>query len=229
MLYRMIKRFELDLAAWPRPPQRAGDDWGDYWQCRFEDTLFRVGLGVRKLIEAAKISIEVQGCPMALSFAPLRGNRVPDTMNYHRVEDFYDVQNASSTQLPIIAVCHAIVHSYVLVPRFTYSGVDGLRLYDFFLASDTGRRRGVYLIQWHDLIENLVYPVTRDDICELFIYRIEEGDELRIPLSTPGLSAESRERAIELYKNLSKDHAKAVKQFTAKWQAARGLPSASPP
>lgn len=61
MLYRMIKRFELDLAAWPRPPQRAGDDWGDYWQCRFEDVLFRVGIGVRRLIESAKLSIEVQG------------------------------------------------------------------------------------------------------------------------------------------------------------------------
>ena len=229
MLYRMIKRFELDLAVWPRPPERAGDDWSDYWQCRFEDVLFRAGLGVRKLIEAAKISIEVQGCPMDLSFAPTRGNRVPDTMNYHRVEEFYDVQNASATQLPIISVCHAIVHSYVLVPRFTYSGLDGLRLHDFFLASDKGRRHGVYLIKWRDLVENLVYPVTRDDICGLLSYRTGEGDELRIPLSTPGLSAESRQQAIELYRNLSKNHAKAVKQFTAKCQAARGLPPESSP
>ena len=50
-LYRAVKRFDLDLERWPSPPERGGEEWGDYWQSRFEETLFRVGLGVRKLIE----------------------------------------------------------------------------------------------------------------------------------------------------------------------------------
>ncbi len=82
LLYRAVKRFELDLAAWPWPPQRGGDEWGDYWQSRFEDVLFRSGLGVRKLIEAAKLSVEVQARPIDVTFIPLRGTHPPTTLNY---------------------------------------------------------------------------------------------------------------------------------------------------
>jgi hypothetical protein len=49
LIHRVVKRLELDLMAWPRPPDRAGDNWDSYWQCRFEDGLLRIGLGIRKL------------------------------------------------------------------------------------------------------------------------------------------------------------------------------------
>jgi hypothetical protein len=83
LLYRAVKRFELDLAAWPWPPALGGDDWSNYWRCRFEDVLFRTGLGVRKLIEVAKLSIEVQARPVRAVFLPLKGTHYPGKINYH--------------------------------------------------------------------------------------------------------------------------------------------------
>ncbi|MEU3007758.1 hypothetical protein [Streptomyces sp. NPDC007020] len=65
VLQRTVKRFDLELREWPWPPDRARGDWETYWRVRFEDTLFRVGLGVRKLIEAAKLSVEAQERPVA--------------------------------------------------------------------------------------------------------------------------------------------------------------------
>lgn len=224
MLYRAVKRFELDLAAWPRPPERAREDWGSYWQCRFEEILFRVGLGVRRLIDAAKLSIEVQGCPIEILHAPLLATRIPDALNYHRVDDFYNLQAAISTQVPLVSLCHAIVHSYVLVPRFAYSAMDGLRLEGFFLASDRSRRQGVYVVQWRHFVAEVVRPVVNDDVCSLVSFRTGQGDEIRIPLSNTNVTTEDRQRVLAMYENLSKDHAKAVKKFGQKWEETWGFP-----
>jgi hypothetical protein len=216
MLYRAVKRFELDLAAWPRPPERAREDWGSYWQCRFEDVLLRVGLGVRRLIDAAKLSIEVQGRPIEILHAPLLATRIPDALNYHRVDEFYDLQAVNSTiKVPLVTLCHAIVHSYVLVPRFEYSAMDGLRLEGFFLASDLGRRQGVYVVQWRQFVDRVVNPIAYDDVCSLVIFRTGQGDEIRIPSS---VAIDDRQRALDMYKNLSKEHVKAVKKFDQEWK-----------
>lgn len=225
MLYRAVKRFELDLAAWPRPPEQAGEDWGSYWQCRFEEVLFRVGLGVRRLIDAAKLSIEVQRRPIEILHAPLLATRIPDAVNYHRIDDFYNLQAASLTRVPLVSLCHAIIHSYVLVPRFTYSAMDGLRLEDFFLASDRSRCQGVYVIQWRHFVDKVVHPVVHDDVCGLVLFRTGQGDEIRIPLSSPNVTIEDRQRALSMYENLSKDHAKTVKKFDQKWEETWGFPS----
>jgi hypothetical protein len=220
LLHRSVKRFDLDLSAWPWPPDRSGHDWGTYWQTRFEDTLFRVGLGVRKLIEAAKLSVEVQARPINVSFAPLRGPHVPDTLSYHRVEEFYETESMRLEQVPILALCHAIVHSYVLVPRFSGSGCTGLLLQDFFLASDRGRRNGVYLVDWESFVRELVTPVVLDDVTSMLIWRTPHGEELRIPTSTQ----RPAEEHIEFYRDISAGNSKAVDKFLIKWRQSHGLP-----
>lgn len=225
LLHRSVKRFDLDLSAWPWPPDHSSQDWGTYWQARFEDTLFRVGLGVRKLIEAAKISIEVQARPIDVSFASLRGARIPDTHNYHRVEEFYETESMRPEQVPVLALCHAIVHSYVLVPRFSGSGCTGLRLQDFFLASDRGRRKGVYLVDWEGFVRDLVVPVAMDDVTSIIMWRTSDGEELRIPAS----SQRPPEEHIEFYKDISIGNAKAVDKFLAKWRQSHGFPPEATP
>jgi hypothetical protein len=225
LLQRAVKRFEVDLQKWPWPPTRAGDDWGTYWQARFEDTLFRVGLGVRKLIEASKLSVEVQERPISAMFMPVRGDFFPGVMDQHRIEKFYDGEAAQQVALPVLLLCHAIVHSHVLVPQFAGSSHSGLRLESFYLASDRGRKRGVYLIEWRTFIDELVNVVTLDDVVEIFMLRLPNGEELRIPFSTHQGFMESRDRAIRVYRNLSQGNAKFVDSFMKEWQKAYGLPS----
>ncbi|MCI3225596.1 hypothetical protein [Streptomyces sp. NP-1717] len=219
LLHRSVKRFDLDLAAWPWPPDRGGNDWGSYWQVRFEDTIFRVGLGVRKLIEAAKLSIEVQARPIDVMFAPLRDNLVPNSQNSHRVNEYYETEAMRPEKIPVLALCHAVVHSHILVPRFSVSGSTGLRLQDFFLASDRGRKRGVYLVSWETIVRELVTPVVMDNVISIRIWSTLDGEELRIPASTD----RPAEEHIEFYKDISTGNANAVEKFLIKWRQSHGL------
>ncbi|WP_327436077.1 hypothetical protein OG279_25325 [Streptomyces sp. NBC_01201] len=223
LLQRAVKRFEIDLQKWPWPPTRAaGDDWSTYWQARFEDTLFRVGLGVRKLIEASKLSVEVQERPISAIFMPVRGGVFPGVIDQHRIEKFYDGEAAQRVQLPVLLLCHAIVHSHVLVPQFTGSSHSGLRLENFYLASDRGRKGGVYLIDWRTFVDELVNVVTLDDVVEMLAFRLPNGEELRIPFSTHQGFTDSRDRAISVYRSLSQGNAKFVDKFMHEWQKAYG-------
>ncbi|MFF8432857.1 hypothetical protein [Streptomyces bacillaris] len=227
-LQRAVKRFEIDLQEWPWPPERAtGSDWGTYWRARFEDTLFRVGLGVRKLIEASKLSVEVQERPIGVVFVPARGERFPGAMNQHRIEEFYDDEAARRVQLPILLLCHAIVHSHVLVPTFAGSSHSGLRLESFYLASDRGRKNGVYLVNWRNFVDDLVHAVTLDDVVELLVLRLPDGEELRVPFSTHQGFTDFRDRAISAYRSLSQGNAKFVDKFMHEWQKAYG-PASGP-
>ncbi|WP_406153214.1 hypothetical protein OG217_05760 [Streptomyces sp. NBC_01023] len=224
LLQRAVKRFELDLREWPWPPTHASEDWVTYWRVRFEDTLFRVGLGVRKLIEAAKLSVEAQERPIGVTFLPIREEYFPGAIDQHRIEEFYDVEAARPERLPVLLLCHAIVHSYVLVPRFNGSGHTGLLLQDFYLASDRGRKKGVYLIEWRTFVDELVCSVTSDDVSGLFMRRLPNGEEMRIPSSSPDSSREARDRLVDLYVNLSQGNAKSLEKFMQEWRAAYGLP-----
>ncbi|WP_327376560.1 hypothetical protein OG393_22930 [Streptomyces sp. NBC_01216] len=230
LLYRAVKRFELDLRKWPWPPTRAaGDDWGAYWQARFEDTLFRVGLGARKLIEASKLSVEVQQCPIDVTFMPVRQELFPGSINQHHIEKFYDTEAARPDRMPVLLLCHAIIHSYVLVPRFGGSGHSGLRVEDFYLASDRGRKKGVYLIEWRTFVDQLVHAVTSDDVVEMIMHRLPSGEELRIPSSSHRGSVGPRDGAVSLYRGLSQGNAKLVDKFMKEWREAYGLPSDGEP
>ncbi|MER5301317.1 hypothetical protein ABT039_17845 [Streptomyces lasiicapitis] len=226
LLQRAVKRFELDLREWPWPPSRATVDWGAYWQVRFEDTLFRVGLGVRKLIEAAKLSVEVQELPINVTFLPVRRDSYPGVTNQHHIEKFYDTEAAGPDQVPVLLLCHAIVHSHVLVPRFGGSGNSGLRLQDFYLASDRGRKKGVYLVDWRTFVDEVVHPVVSDDVTGIFVRRLPNGDELRIPTASPIESSETIDRLVDLYSSLSQGNAKSVDKFMKEWREAHAVPFA---
>lgn len=223
LLQRAVKRFELDLRDWPWPPERAGDDWDTYWRVRFEDVLFRFGLGARKLMEAAKLSVEVQERPIDVTFLPAIKGYLPGAIDQHRIEDFFDAERARPEKLPILILCHAIVHSHVLVPRFAGTAHTGLRLEDFYLASDRGRKEGVYLINWRSFVDELVHSVTSDNIVGMFVWRLPDGEELRIAASSSAVSIESRNRLIDLYRGLSRQNAKSMDKFMNEWRQAYGL------
>lgn len=223
-IHRAVKKFEQDLQAWPRPPQRGGADWDSYWRWRFEDVLFRTGLGIRKLIESGKLSVEVQARPIEVRGASSSSGRVPDVLNLHRAPEFYDVESAQPTQVPLVKLCHAIVHSYVLFPTFTYSGASGLQLQNFLLASDRDRHKQAYVVGWQGFVNAVVAPVVTDDVTLLVSLRTGQGDELRIPVSTPELIQAGPRGAIEFYMSLSKENRRAVKDFATRYTEVWGRP-----
>jgi len=211
-LYRAAKRFDLDIERWPSPPDRGGDEWGDYWQYRFEETLFLIGLGIRKLVEANKLSVEAQARMVPIAFAPIVGAKAPDTANFHRIEKFYNLDDAQLRSESIINLCNAIVHSFVLVPRFSWSGPAGLRLVDFVLASDRERGRGAYVVSWRTFVDDLVWHVYRDDVVALFVRRDGKGDEIRVPSST-ATSAQDLRKLLDQFGSLSARNRSAIDRF----------------
>lgn len=225
LLVRKVNAFDSSLRRWPWPPQRArvGDyrDWTDHWRCRFEDTLFAVGLGIRKLVEAGKVSVEAQLEPIPARVAPLLGDRLPDSMNVHRVEEFYDVDKAAQDSLPLMLLCHAIVHSYVLQPKFARTGASGLYVESFVLASDVGRRKGAYLIEW-DQVRRLVYRLAFDDVVSVRLLRTGQGEQLKIPRSTHSRSAKDEVLAIQLYRSVGPGNCKEIDRFMKVWRERFG-------
>jgi hypothetical protein len=63
---------------------------------------------------------------------PLGGDRVPTKINYPHVARFYRVENPCSVQVSINEICNCLVHSFVLVPEFSYSSLRGLVLERLF-------------------------------------------------------------------------------------------------
>ena len=81
---------------------------------------------------------------------------VPDKINYPHIERFYDIHATRLVDISVAELCNTLVHSYVLVPEFGYSTLTGLTLERFFLASDRGRRKGVYIIGWRWFVDNYI-------------------------------------------------------------------------
>jgi len=61
-------------------------------------------------------------------------------MNAHHLERFYALESMRPEQLPMLVLCHAIVHSFVLQPQFRVSGPAGLVLDDFLRRTRTSTR-----------------------------------------------------------------------------------------
>jgi hypothetical protein len=221
-LWRLVAKFERDLSGWPWPPDRAtgAHSWEHYWGLRFETTLFSFGLGLRKLIEAGKLSIEFQADPVLIEIAPLKGDCAPDMLNYDQVSRFYDLDNLRTTEVPVIDLTHQIVHSYVLVPHFLMRGDFGLRLDGFFLASDTTRKSRVYWISW-SVLRTLAVKMVSDDVEVVRSFRTGEGDYIKLP-SRGGDSSGDAAELIILYRSLSKTNNQEMKKFMKKWKEKFG-------
>lgn len=84
------------------------------------EILSTVGLLVRKLIEVEKLSVELQGQRLDIGFAPIKSNRMPDKINFPNVERFYDLDGIRTVRKSVAEICNALVHSFVLVPEFSY-------------------------------------------------------------------------------------------------------------
>lgn len=79
-----------------------------------ERKVFLAAYAMRKLDDAAKLSIDTLGSPMAVSrYPPSRAGY--SEVNSHRWDEFFDLENAASVELPRRRVLNLLVHSLVFV------------------------------------------------------------------------------------------------------------------
>ncbi len=104
---------------------------------------------VRKLIEAAKLSDSTvtQLIPVT---AFLSSGKLVTLINWHNIDQLYDLENPVTEPRDLLFVCHQIVHSYIFIPLFSE---DGLSLSGILFNSDRHRNDRLYCVELDQIIE----------------------------------------------------------------------------
>lgn len=156
---------------------------------------------VRKLWDSLKLSIQAELQSVAAVRHPLFNADVfPDSTNWERLDNFYDLFAAEDVELDLRQVVNQLIHSYILL---TIVGEDepsqGYKLTGFFCASDTARRKGVYQIPWENY-RKCLEVVAQDGVASSHMVRNGRGGSVEL-------------RSAELL----------TKEEIAKWEADRGV------
>jgi hypothetical protein len=112
---------------------------------------------IRKLMEAHKLSVEVEASQVSVRKIPSAGKPVT-YMNWDKIDELYDWSAASRETLPLRELCNLVVHSYIFMPSISENGgLDAL-----LVASDRSRSTKLYEVPALGAI-SLLRAVATDD------------------------------------------------------------------
>ena len=148
--------------------------WSGTSFAALEQDIFFSAYAVRKLVEAYKISDEVEAeCIWALSHLPSSGD--VDVMNWHRIEEHYDLATSTEVGLTLRQYCNQIIHSFIFIVTFAEDELlDG-----FFVASDFEKKHRLLYFTIEDIVK-LLDKVAEDDIVSLEVRRDQIGGLAKI-------------------------------------------------
>jgi hypothetical protein len=159
----------LDSWVWKRDLARRGDvlqkriqqqRWTEASCANVERDIFLSAYVVRKLLEAEYY---------------LRKECTVDIMNWHKLDELYDLSSGTETVVNIREYCNQIIHSFVFSLSFSESGgLDG-----FFVASDREKDRRLLYLNISTVAEAL-RCVTEDDVVTLQMSRNGVGMPMKI-------------------------------------------------
>ena len=126
---------------------------------------------MRKLWEAGKLSSTCERRKIPCIFHRPK-NRAPDRLNWHRIDELYNLDVSESDQLTSIDFCHRLIYSYIFIlvegPRKTLAG--------YFFASDHTKGRGLWFVRQVDLLM-LLSETGRDYPSSMHMVRHPKTDE----------------------------------------------------
>ena len=123
---------------------------------------------VRKLMEAQKLSDQYTASHLCLPCHP-RSGPVPDLLNWHQLERFYDLETTSSEERDVGFMCNEVVHSFVFIVAADERGLQG-----FFVASDRARRGKLYFLS-AEAVVSVLLGAARDTISTWQGVRAQDG------------------------------------------------------
>ncbi|MBZ0122125.1 MAG: hypothetical protein K8H88_34345 [Sandaracinaceae bacterium] len=109
--------------------------WPDASLAKIEQDVMLIAYSTRKLMEAGKLSNQTAATAVPVSSYAAIGKPV-HRMNWHRLDELYDVANPSATSISVKDLCNQIIHSYVFVVSAGENGLEG-----FLVASDRDRNK----------------------------------------------------------------------------------------
>jgi hypothetical protein len=160
------------LDAW-----KAGVDWDDeYVVFEIERDVMLSAYAIRKLLEAHKVADSLARSTLRVEALPLIG-RVPDYMNWHRLDEFYDFTRATIQALTIAQLCNQFIHSFIWMierrdveaDKSAPAGLAGC-----FVASETQRSSSIYRVSI-DVLIDLLHSVETEDVVSTQMTRDSSG------------------------------------------------------
>lgn len=131
---------------------------------------------IRKLLEAYKLADSTVGTRIRVQSYPLL-ERVPDLMNWHKLDEFYDFEDEASEHLTLAALCNQLIHSFIFMRAAADDGdAEGYRagLAGFLVASDYKRTSRLYRIDIDTLI-GLLRLVGNEEVVATTMTRDSNG------------------------------------------------------
>ncbi len=123
-----------------------------------EEEVFVGAYAIRKLLEARKLSDEVESLRVPVETFPATGVTV-DLMNWDKIDLLYDLTRPGRDSLSLQDFVNQMIHSFVFMRSVTdEGGLAGL-----FFTSDRQRRKRLSLVTLEDLV-SVFDQVASDDI-----------------------------------------------------------------
>lgn len=139
-----------------------------------EQDIFLSAYAIRKLMDACKISHEVESTSLP-GLEHSASGRTVDLMNWHRLDELYDLSKGVEVCVGLRDFCNEIVHSFVFSLTFTQrGGLDG-----FFVASDREKDRRLVYFDIGSVIDALM-RVAGDDIVSAHWSRDAVGTPIKV-------------------------------------------------
>jgi hypothetical protein len=199
--------------------QFAEDDWTR--RCRdmqMERAVFLTAFIVRKLMESGKLSLQVETRTIEVMSYPIRDRRLPDSMNWERIERLYDLTKEQAKRVRLRDLLNWIIHTYVWVERAETDHAGGAYFTGFYCNSDRTRGLELLYVPW-SAYKRALWAVACDDVVSVLHARDSLGNEvvLRSAVNiTPQMSNEWYEKYRE-----------TIADFMHRWYDYYGYPTVS--
>jgi hypothetical protein len=164
-------RLRRERAAFRRKQQRALNDPDRVEEAfvAIEVFAFLTGYITRKLIEAKKLSDELEGAAMRVVTYPATDYKL-DFMNAHHVDRGYDFSQPGTETLKLSQLRNMLIHSFVFTPMTDEAGTNCA---GFFINTDRTKDAKVILVSLPDF-DLLVDEVVHDGIVHMTFDRLAE-------------------------------------------------------
>lgn len=154
--------------------RRSQKRWREDSRAAVERDVFVIAYSIRKLLDARKLSDEVESMTLPVLEYASRGKPI-DFMNWDKIEDLFEMSDPSHSQWGLRALCNQFVHSQVFMTALgDHGGLEGL-----FVTSERDRNKRLLFVQIDDYI-GAIEEVAEDDIVSMSTRRDATTGEMRI-------------------------------------------------
>jgi hypothetical protein len=116
--------------------------WSEASFARLEQTVMVGFYSIRKLMEASKLSDATVRQQVQLTVYPCTGKTVTK-MNWHKINELYDLEAASTQLRDLMFLCHQFIHTHVFLPVFD----ENRFLHSILFTSDRHRHQWLHSLE----------------------------------------------------------------------------------